>query len=103
MIVGRCECMIANDSVLITKNHVDNTSIGVIRSRSNTLIQATINSRTVLVNNIPDIEEAFWEAVSMFDVERENNEHKRFLDLLADNYVMPTAEAIRKTLLPPRG
>jgi hypothetical protein len=100
---GRCECMIANSSVLITKNHVDNTSVGVIRSHSNTSVQATINSRTVLVNNIPDIEEDYWEAVSMFDVERENNEHNRFLDLLADNYVLPTAEAIRKQLLPPRG
>jgi hypothetical protein len=100
---GRCECISANDTVLITKNHVDNTSVGVIRSRSNTSVQATINSRTVLVDNIPDIEEAYWEAVSMFDVERENNEHKRFLDLLADNYVFPTAEEIRKELLPTRG
>lgn len=100
---GRCECMIANSSVLITKNHVDNTSVGIIRSHSNTSVQAIINSRTVLVDNIPDIEEAYWEAVSMFDVERENNEHNRFLDLLADNYVLPTAEAIRKQLLPPRG
>jgi hypothetical protein len=100
---GRCECITANDTVLITKNHVDNTSIGVIRSRSNTSVQATINSVTTLVENIPNIEEAYWEAVSMFDVERENNEHNRFLDVLADNYVFPTAEEIRKQLLPTRG
>jgi len=78
------------------KNHLNNTSVGQIRSRSNTSLTANIVSSSVLVENIPDIEGAYWEPVSFYDVEQEANENKRFIDILGSEHIMETSEQIRK-------
>ena len=96
--IGFAECITANSTEIIVRNHVGNTSAGTIRSRASKLVNAEIVSITTMVNNIPDVEGKYWEYVSWWDVETEKNEGKRFIDLLDVNQVMPIAEEIRKAL-----
>lgn len=97
--VGRCECVSANDSVMVARHLMDQAEAGQLRSRANNFITATIDLATDLSVNIPDIEGAFWEPVSYFDIEREKNENKRFIDVLDSAFVMDTSEVIRKAFL----
>ena len=99
--VGRAECISANATNVIAKNLIDLTTTGELRLSSNTSMVATITSVATIVENVPDVEGAFWEPVSYFDIEREANEYKRFIDVLDISYVMPTAEEIRKALISP--
>jgi hypothetical protein len=96
--IGFGECVTANSSYLIVKNHINNTSVGTIYSRSNNMINATFSTVTNLAIDIPDAEGAFWEPISYYDVEKEQNENRRFIDLLDVNQVMGMAQTIRKAL-----
>jgi len=99
---GYGECITANSTYLTVQHHINNTTIGTIQLRDNEQINATMNSFNPLVFNIVEAEGAFWEAVSYYDVEVEDNENKRFIDVLDVNQVMPLAEEVRTTLNPTR-
>lgn len=93
--VGVAECMIVNTTNIIAKNLIGQTSIGVFRNRANT-VNANIVGFVNVSINIPDVEGAFWEPVSYYDIENEANENKKFIDVLGSNFVMDVAETIRK-------
>ena len=96
--VGQAQCMFANDTVVTAKNLFNDAYVGELRQRANTNIQATINNVVTISIDIPDAEVALWEPVSYYDIEREANERKRFIDLLGDTYVMPVVEQVRREL-----
>ncbi len=106
--IGSLQCLQANSTNVIAEHIiVDLTQVPsgslldnsvFIRSRANNAIRCNISLVTNLVENIPDAEGKFWEAVSWYDYENEKNENNRFIDLLDVNQVMPVAELVRKAL-----
>lgn len=98
--VGWAYAVMTNSSVMLVKHIIgNNTPTNTIREWSNNANWATINSVTVLQTSIPDTEAVFWEPVSYYDVEREANENKRFIELLDSGFALETSEEIRKALV----
>jgi len=102
---GQGEIISCNSTFMTVKNvysssnvFTGNTTSGTINLLANNLVYANIVSANTIYTDIPDIEGAFWEPVSYWDVENEKNENKRFIDVLGNNLVLETAETIRKAL-----
>jgi hypothetical protein len=97
-VVGSGQIEFANSSVINIKRISGNTSAtNTIRGDiSNTL--ATINSSTILFENITDDEAVYWSPVYCYDFEQELNEKNKNIKLLDSNYALQSAEELRKKL-----
>ena len=60
----------------------------------------SFNSVTAISNNIPSIETTYWDPVSVYDYERENNEYNKSINLIKNNVVNPMAKQLKKLLNP---
>lgn len=97
---GWAYCQLANATHLVVKHVIGNNDPGsVLTSWSDANASANLVAVTVLQTSIPDTEAAYWEPVAYYDVEREANENRRFVELLDSGYALETAEAIRKALI----
>lgn len=65
----------------VTLNHIQGNFI------DGPFMDTTINSIEVLVNNIPEDEMVYWEPVSAYDMEYEENELKRYISLVKSSYL----------------
>lgn len=96
---GKAEVVQANSSAMTIKNVIDNINVAdVIRSRNNNQVNATITAVSIIMENIPLAEAAYWEPVYFYDAEYEANESKRQMNLLNRDLALDTAEQIRRQL-----
>lgn len=97
-VVGGGEVIFANSSVVKIKNISGNTSATNLIASEVTNATATITSSTLIADNIPDDEAAYWEPVYLYDVENELNEKHKSIQLLNPAYAKELALDLRTAL-----
>ena len=97
-IVGGGEVIFANTSVVKIKNISGNTSATNIIYGETSTANATINTSTLIAENIPDDEAIYWSPVSLYDIEYEMNEDKRNIMLMNPTYASEMAYQFRTIL-----
>jgi len=97
-VVGGGEVIFANTSVVKVKNIAGNTSATNLIASEQTNAVATITTSTLIADNIPDDEAAYWEPVYVYDVEYESNEKNKSIQLLNPAYAKELAFNLRTAL-----
>jgi hypothetical protein len=94
-IVGGAEVAFSNSSSIIFQhiNGVVNSSVSAIGETSNSQASLTTKFKNDVVN-ISDAEFVYWERVSMYDWEVEQNSDKKFIKLMYPEYALPIAEKL---------
>jgi hypothetical protein len=98
-IFGRAEVVSSNSTNIIFQ-HIDTTlypnNSQIIGERSNSV--STIVFSKVIVDNIPSDEVVFWERVSKYDYEMEQNYEKRFIKVVNQGSILDLSETIKTKL-----
>jgi len=82
-VVGQAQVIAANSSVLTAQHTFGNTaSPNGLQDMFNVDVTASITDVTYLANNISLEEAVFWEPVSYYDMEEEQNAYKRFVAVI---------------------
>lgn len=97
-VVGGCEVVTANSSVVMAQHISGNTSANNYLYGETSGANGSIDTTTVLQVNISDDEFVYWSAVSYFDYEREINESRKFVSLLDANWAIEASEEVRLKL-----
>lgn len=97
-VVGGAEVIFANSSVVKVKNVSGNTAENNLIASEVTNATATINTSTLIADNIPDDEAIYWEPVYVYDVEYELNERNKKIQLLNPTYAKEMAFNLRTAL-----
>lgn len=91
--------VITSNSTYVVFQHVEsavNDSIYIVGETSKS--NAAIANVTTLHTNINENEAVFWERVSMYDFDNEQNEQKKFLKLVGPEYALPIADEIKRKM-----
>jgi hypothetical protein len=101
-VIGSAEVLTSN-TTQITINHVQgahaaNSTYTVNLVGELGTSNVICNDSSVLYQNIPDDEAAFWSPVSYYDIENEKNERNKYIILLDPSIVQNILEEIRTKL-----
>lgn len=97
-IVGGCEVVFANSTTMKVHHISGNTSPSNKVRGETSNSYANIVTTTVLYENLPDDEAAYWSPVYYYEYEQEKNEKNKNIRLLDSNFAIDVAEELRVTL-----
>lgn len=96
--VGTAQIVICNSTSATVQHIAGNTSANNILVGETSNASAIITDTDLLYENITVEEAVYWSPVSFYDFEVEQNEQRKFVQLLDANYALDTAENIRVKL-----